>query len=236
MKATGIPHDASTHMRAQGDKLVRTPQKLKWWQLRGNQIALTKMLRYAKNLAGGEINPELILVKKSDGKVTRNQAKNAEQNQSNRTAGAKMGKALNCTHAQASKIEQIKAANEQGISMKHQMKAIASWKSFYRELCVPCETKRRAIVALTGFITKSKEDTNDPRVKFKPDGWQIKVLDALNEHRSVFVVAPTSSGKTFIAYYAMEKILRADNDGVLVYIGANESLGESDCGGTSDPL
>ncbi|KAF8446922.1 P-loop containing nucleoside triphosphate hydrolase protein [Terfezia claveryi] len=73
-------------------------------------------------------------------------------------------------------------------------------------------------------MERNLDPVDDPRVKFKPDGWQIKVLDALNEHRSVFVVAPTSSGKTFIAYYAMEKILRADNDGVLVYIAPTKAL------------
>jgi len=318
-------------MRAQGDKLVRISQKPKWWQLRGDQIARTKMLRYAKNLAGGDINPELIIAKKVSGKVARNQVK-IEQSQSNTTSKAKTTKALNSAHGQASKTEQIKAANEQRILTKNQAKAVASWKSFYRELCMPRETKRRAIVALTGFITKSKDEAvtiearlikccllfevwkeeycvskedkrrgynlvalifneakliraspklnvsikdaldsiftllgftplsspkpfpspgkvafilpppiptkslinteagkelslhdfqlqycgphmernldpaDDPRVKFTPDGWQIKVLDALDEDKSVFVVAPTSSGKTFIAYYAMEKV------------------------------
>ncbi|KAF8427711.1 hypothetical protein EV426DRAFT_682724 [Tirmania nivea] len=338
-------------MRTQGDKLVRISQKPKWWQLKGDQIARSKMLRYAKNLAGGEINPELIIVKKVGGKVARIQAsaaKNVEQSQSSKTtAKTNMVKG---THGQASKSEQIKAANTQRISMKSQAKAAASWKSFYREICMPCETKRGVIVALTGFITKSKEETvtiearlfkccllfevwkeeycaskenrsrgynlvalifnetkqilaspklsisikdaldtiftllgftpltspksypssgkvafilpppippkslvnteagrdlglhdfqlrycgpfmernlepaDDPRVKFRPDAWQIKVLDALDEDKSVFVVAPTSAGKTFIAYYAMEKILRADNDGVLVYVAPTKAL------------
>ena len=319
-------------MRPQGNKLVRIPQKLKWWQLRGNQIARTKTLRYARNLAGGEINPELIIVKKISGKVAKNPAKNIEQSQNNTNTRAKTVRPQNSTHGQTSKTEQIKAANEQRISKKNQTKAVASWKSFYQELCVPCETKRRAIVTLAGFITKSKEETvtiearlfkccllfevwkeeycvskenksrgynlvalifdeaklilasskltisikealdtiftllgftplpspksfpslgkvafilpppippkslinteagenlrlhdfqlqhcgpymernldpaDDPRVKFRPDGWQIKVLDALDKDKSVFVVAPTSSGKTFIAYYAMEKV------------------------------
>ena len=314
-------------MRAQGNKLVRIPQKPKWWQLKGNQVACAKMLRYAKNLAGGEINPELIIVQKvTSGKVVRNQV---EQSQNKKT---KMVKALNPAHSQASKAEKIKADNEHRISMKNQMRAVASWKSFYREICMPREPKRRAVVALTGFIAKSKEETvtiearlfkccllfevwkeercsseenrscgynlialifneakliltspkltvgikdaldtiftllgftplpspksfpcpgkvafilpppipskslinteagkdlklhqfqlqycgpymernldpaDDPRVKFMPDAWQVKVLDALDEDKSVFVVAPTSAGKTFIAYYAMEKV------------------------------
>ena len=50
------------------------------------------------------------------------------------------------------------------------------------------------------YMDRNMESQQDPRVPFKPDGWQRTVLDELDAHHSVFVVAPTSAGKTFIRY------------------------------------
>lgn len=74
------------------------------------------------------------------------------------------------------------------------------------------------------YMDRNLDSAPDPRVPFEPDGWQRKVLDELDADRSVFVVAPTSAGKTFISFYAMERILRADDEGVLVYVAPTKAL------------
>ncbi|KAJ5042660.1 hypothetical protein J3E72DRAFT_253800 [Bipolaris maydis] len=64
----------------------------------------------------------------------------------------------------------------------------------------------------------------DERVPFRPDAWQRKVLDAIDENHSLFVVAPTSAGKTFISFYAMKQVLTNDDDGVIVYVAPTKAL------------
>ncbi|KAG1840478.1 hypothetical protein DFJ58DRAFT_858214 [Suillus subalutaceus] len=74
------------------------------------------------------------------------------------------------------------------------------------------------------FMDRSMDSQADARVAFKPDAWQREVLDAIDQNMSLLVVAPTSAGKTFISYYAMEKILRGSDDGILVYIAPTKAL------------
>lgn len=75
------------------------------------------------------------------------------------------------------------------------------------------------------YMDRELDAKPDSRVSsFTPDGWQRKVLDELDADNSVFVVAPTSAGKTFISFYAMEQILRANNDDILIYVAPTKAL------------
>ena len=74
------------------------------------------------------------------------------------------------------------------------------------------------------YMDRNLDSAFDPRVPFRPDGWQRQVLDVLDSNQSVFVVAPTSAGKTFISFYAMERILKSDDESVLVYVAPTKAL------------
>ncbi|KAJ0305409.1 hypothetical protein Brms1b_010819 [Colletotrichum noveboracense] len=74
------------------------------------------------------------------------------------------------------------------------------------------------------YLERSFDSAPDVRVPFEPDAWQRKVLDAIDEDKSLFVVAPTSAGKTFISFYAMKKVLQANDDDVLVYVAPTKAL------------
>ncbi|KAG9121540.1 hypothetical protein FRC07_002451 [Ceratobasidium sp. 392] len=74
------------------------------------------------------------------------------------------------------------------------------------------------------FMDRSMDGAPDSRVSFEPDGWQRQVLDKIDRKESTLVVAPTSAGKTFSSFYAMEKVLREDNDGIIVYVSPTKAL------------
>jgi hypothetical protein len=92
------------------------------------------------------------------------------------------------------------------------------------------------------FMDRSMDSKADSRVAFAPDDWQRQVLDVIDEGSSLLVVglssnisisshlcscsviAPTSAGKTFISYYAMERLLRTSDDGILVYVAPTKAL------------
>ncbi|KAL9088868.1 MAG: hypothetical protein Q9159_002831 [Coniocarpon cinnabarinum] len=76
------------------------------------------------------------------------------------------------------------------------------------------------------YMERSIDSAADKRTggRFDPDRWQRDVLDAIDDEKSLFVVAPTSAGKTFISFYAMRKILEQDDDGVIIYVAPTKAL------------
>lgn len=63
---------------------------------------------------------------------------------------------------------------------------------------IPCKPEEFQLLFCGPYMEKALDAEEDPRVQFVPDGWQREVLDILDKNESVIVVAPTSSGKTFI--------------------------------------
>eukprot|EP00397_Hematodinium_sp_SG-2012_P001704 GEMP01001709.1.p1 GENE.GEMP01001709.1~~GEMP01001709.1.p1 ORF type:complete len:1345 (+),score=373.38 GEMP01001709.1:450-4037(+) len=74
------------------------------------------------------------------------------------------------------------------------------------------------------YLERTLGAGSDPRVNFAPDSWQKDLLDIVDANESALVSAPTASGKTFICYYTMEKVLRGDNEGVAVYVAPSKAL------------
>ncbi|KCV71774.1 hypothetical protein H696_01192 [Fonticula alba] len=65
----------------------------------------------------------------------------------------------------------------------------------------------------------------DPRVPFRPDPWQRDLLDLVDRDESALVAAPSSSGKTFISYYCMEKVLaEKDDSGIVIFVSPTNPL------------
>ncbi|WBW74660.1 DEAD/DEAH box helicase, DDL60 and DDL60L-like protein, implicated in mRNA degradation [Schizosaccharomyces osmophilus] len=92
------------------------------------------------------------------------------------------------------------------------------------DLEVPYTSPTFQLLHFGEYMERSMGSAPDNRVAFDPDEWQRQTLDILDKDESVFVVAPTSSGKTFISFYAMEKVLRDNDDGVVIYVAPTKAL------------
>eukprot|EP01094_Clydonella_sp_ATCC50884_P008156 TRINITY_DN1745_c0_g2_i2.p1 TRINITY_DN1745_c0_g2~~TRINITY_DN1745_c0_g2_i2.p1 ORF type:complete len:1860 (+),score=903.65 TRINITY_DN1745_c0_g2_i2:199-5778(+) len=58
------------------------------------------------------------------------------------------------------------------------------------------------------LMQRSFDSKDDDRVGgFQPDAWQRVLMDTVDQKHSALVVAPTSSGKTFVSYYTMKQVL-----------------------------
>jgi ATP-dependent RNA helicase DDX60 len=91
---------------------------------------------------------------------------------------------------------------------------------------VSLSSSRFQLKCMGPFMERDTASLKDPRVPFLADDWQVKVLDAIDKRNSLLVVAPTSAGKTFISFYAMERVLKDDQypDGVVVYVAPTKAL------------
>lgn len=54
-------------------------------------------------------------------------------------------------------------------------------------------------------------------IDLQPDRFQLEAFDAIDDDENVLVAAPTSSGKTLVADYAIDRVLAAGEGGRVFY-------------------
>ncbi|RNA20271.1 putative ATP-dependent RNA helicase DDX60 [Brachionus plicatilis] len=84
---------------------------------------------------------------------------------------------------------------------------------------------RFQLLILEEILQHQRISVQDKRTKlFVPDEWQVEFLDAVDKRESMLIVAPTSSGKTFASFYAMEQVVKSNDDSILIYVSPTKAL------------
>mmetsp|Transcript_4786 Transcript_4786/g.11350 ORF Transcript_4786/g.11350 Transcript_4786/m.11350 type:complete len:1865 (-) Transcript_4786:396-5990(-) len=101
-----------------------------------------------------------------------------------------------------------------------------------KELNVGLSSYRFQLLYAGHLMVRNVDSAPDERVNgFYPDKWQRDLLDVVDKKESALVVAPTSSGKTFVSYYAMKQALfdnktikRSTDRSIIVYVSPTRAL------------
>mmetsp|Transcript_10845 Transcript_10845/g.19822 ORF Transcript_10845/g.19822 Transcript_10845/m.19822 type:complete len:1849 (-) Transcript_10845:249-5795(-) len=101
-----------------------------------------------------------------------------------------------------------------------------------KDLIVGLPSYRFQLMYAGHLMVRDVDSAPDDRVSdFYPDKWQRKLLDVVDKKESCLVVAPTSSGKTFVSYYAMKQALfdnktikRSTDRSIIVYVSPTKAL------------
>ncbi|KXH62453.1 DEAD/DEAH box helicase [Colletotrichum nymphaeae SA-01] len=126
--------------------------------------------------------------------------------------------------AQALKFPLGEFRSGPSVPVKHRLPFVSTYEVSTTHLRIQTTGLEFQLAHCGPYLERSFDSASDPRVSFSPDAWQRKVLDAIDDDKSLFVVAPTSAGKTFISFYAMKKILQNSDDDVLVYVAPTKAL------------
>jgi hypothetical protein len=104
---------------------------------------------------------------------------------------------------------------------------IQFWTKLERENCTWANDTylRWQLQAIPEYLLRPKGNSDARAKRFRPDDWQVELLNVIDDpKKSALVSVPTSAGKTFICFYAMEKVLRGSNDGICVYVCPTKAL------------
>ena len=80
---------------------------------------------------------------------------------------------------------------------------------------------------LSDYLKNDMVSNKDKRTSmFKPDDWQVDFLNSIDKQQSMLILAPTSSGKTYASFYAMQKLLgdKKSPNSVIVYVAPTKAL------------